>query len=347
MSDPHALHNQYKEQHSEHKEDEHSHLLHYVHVTHLTAEGFEFVAHRLHLAEEYREKVEAAAHFVKAHAQMGNDVRRIERTIVDLENFWKGPALFGSQRATGPILSLYKARAALVVARNEFNAEKAAAHAAKEVLHEFRLITSRADEALRTTVRSRATLGASTVRLGQGAHRLEQFSTVKLGQAAAKLEAVLGASRIGSKLITLGRLTASKPFVRALIVVGAACEAVESYTDSPAVTRGGKAANAVLGAATTVALMSHPIVAGVDALAPTGYKLSEVYHGGAAAVTAIGEGTLRNDSKPMNTYHRRSMEGHHGKILQATSEAGEYWADRGVGGTLKQFSDSIKWWVCS
>src|SRR5205823_5370807 len=109
--------------------------------------------------------------------------------------------------------------------------------------------------------------------------------------------------------------------------IGAGLEAVASYADSSAQTTTGKVINAGLGGAGGALTMVNPAVAAVDLITPKGYKPSEVFHGTAAVVTVIGEAALTGDTKPLDEFHKKSMEGHYGKIMQASSEAGEYWAD--------------------
>jgi hypothetical protein len=110
----------------------------------------------------------------------------------------------------------------------------------------------------------------------------------------------------------------------------------------------------VLGAGAGALTMANPVVAIADWLAPNGYKLSEVYHGGAGAVTAIAEGLLTYDTRAMDEFHKRSMQGHYGKVMQAASEAGVYWAEEGITGglskffheaSLSEFFHAVNWWV--
>jgi hypothetical protein len=54
---------------------------------------------------------------------------------------------------------------------------------------------------------------------------------------------------------------------------------------------------------------------------------------------------LTGDTKAMDDFHKRSMEGSYGKVIQAASEAGEYWAKKGLRGGLKEFADAVRWWV--
>jgi len=39
------------------------------------------------------------------------------------------------------------------------------------------------------------------------------------------------------------------------------------------------------------------------------------------------------------------MRGHYGKVMQAASEAGEFWAEKGIVGGLKEFAEGVRWWV--
>lgn len=111
----------------------------------------------------------------------------------------------------------------------------------------------------------------------------------RVGQAAASFTAVLSGSRVGGVLLTAGRIAASKAFVRGLVVVGAELERIAAYEESTAQTQAGKVANAALGAGGGALTMANPYVAVADLVAPRGYKLSEVYRGGAGALSSIGE----------------------------------------------------------
>jgi hypothetical protein len=251
---------------------------------------------------------------MKAHGQMAYDLAKMHKRIFALENVAKQGGEVGARAAAG----LPRAQNAYKLASAAFEKERPAVNAARVFLQE-----------------SNAAAQAG----------LRGAAIAKAGQAAVKLETALRASVIGEKLLTVGKITASKPFVRGLVVVGAAMEGVASYVDSTAETKTGKAANAALGAGSGALIMANPWVAGADVLAPEGYKLSEVYHGGAAAVTAIGECLFKYDSKAMDEFHKRSMEGSYGKVMQAASEAGEFWANKGISQGLGEFADAVRWWV--
>jgi hypothetical protein len=289
------------------------HLAHYAHEAHLAAEAIESTTHGLHHLQEYLKHAQAGAKLIKAHAQMAYDLRRMRAAIAKLEQV----VARGGKPAVEAGNKLKKAKEALASAEEAFAAERSAVRAAYEFASDYKAFKSTAT-------------GAAKLRLGQ---------------AVTKFEVALRASRVGRDLLRVGRITASKPFVRGLVVVGSAFEGIASYSDSTAKTTIGKSVNAALGAGSGALTMANPYVAGGDVLLPKGYKLSELYHGGATAVTAIGEGLLRGDCEAMDEFHRRSMQGHYGKVMQAASEAGEFWAAKGIVGGLKEFAEGVRWWV--
>ena len=212
---------------------------------------------------------------------------------------------------------LKQVKEALAAAEEAFAAERPAVRAANEFASKYK--------AFKSTAMGGAKLG--------------------IGQAAARLEIALRTSCVGRELLRSGRIVTSKAFVRGLVIVGSALEGIASYLDSTAKTTTGKGVNAALGAGSGALIMANPYVAGGDFLLPKGYKLSEIYHGGATAVTAIGEGLLSGDCEAMDEFHRRSMQGHYGKVMQAASEAGEFWNKKGIVGGLKEFAEGVRWWV--
>jgi hypothetical protein len=290
-------------------------LAHYAHQTHLTAEALEFGGHLAHLQRH----ADSARKLLKTHGQMAYDLRRMNRTILKLQNVAKQGGRAGGKGTA----ALAKARQAYHAAQAAFENERKAALTAQKFIQE----------------------GKAAQAALKGTAALKSIALAKVAEAAVKLESVLRTSAVGSKLLSIGRITASKPVVRGLIVVGAAMEAVESYTDSTATTTAGKTANALLGAGGGALVMGNPLVAGADLLAPEDYKPSKLYHGTAAALSSIGEGLVTNDSKAMDDFHKRSMAGSYGKVLQAASEAGEFWAYKGISRGLGEFADAVKWWA--
>lgn len=286
------------------------HAAHLAHQGHLAAEGAEFAGHQVGHLARYAVHEAAARKLMEAHSRMAADLRRMRRGIKALA---ATVANGGSAKAAA---KLAEARAALEAATEAYSAEKASVANANRFVSEFK----------------------------QGAANLKGAAAARLGQAAASLEAALQGSRIGRGLLSTGKLLSSPAFVRGLMVVGAALEGVAGYVDSPATTTGGKVANAALGAGGGALVMANPLVAGADMLAPKGYKLSEVYRGTAGALAAIGEGVATGDTRAMDTFHQSSKSGKYGKVMQTASEAGDYWAEKGLAGGLAEFADALKWW---
>jgi hypothetical protein len=289
------------------------HLAHYAHELHLAAEGVEVGAHVVHKAIKFVEHAEAAYKLMKTHAQMAYDLRRMNRGISALQRMAKEGGKAGELARQ----KLTEAKDAYEAAAAAFTKERGAVRAANIVVREYKSVQS----------------------------GLKATALVKLGTAAAELEMALNGSRVGRMLMTTGRVVASKPFTRGLIVIGAGLEAVAGYADSSAQTTAGKVTNAALGGAGGALTMVNPAVAAVDLVVPKGYKPSEVFRGTAGALTVIGEAFLTEDTKPLDEFHKKSMEGHYGKVMQAASEAGEYWADKGIVDGLKEFTDAVRWWV--
>jgi hypothetical protein len=297
-----------------HGHDAHAgHLVHYAHQLHLLAEGVEFSGHRLHHWGGYAKQVQAAQKLTRAHCQMAYDLRRMARGVAVIERLAKQGGAVGANAAA----QLMKARSALAAAQKAFASERPAVAGAGQLLH----------------------AAAASHGTAQG------ILVQRIGQLSAKFTVALSGSRVGSALLTAGRITASKAFVRGLVVVGAVLEGFAAYKESTAQTQGGKVSNAVLGAGGGALTMVNPYVAVADLVAPKGYKLSELYRGTAGSLSSIGEALLTGDTRAMDEFHRRAMQGAYGKVMVAASEAGEYWAGKGVRGGLQEFEDSLRWWV--
>jgi hypothetical protein len=60
-----------------------------------------------------------------------------------------------------------------------------------------------------------------------------------------------------------------------------------------------------------------------------------------AAVTLV-EGVLTGDTRGMLSFHEQSLKGEYGAVFQKASEAGDYWADKGIKGGLSEFGREFK-----
>ena len=160
-----------------------------------------------------------------------------------------------------------------------------------------------------------------------------------------RLVAFLEASSSGTKLLAALRKL-SNPWVgRVLIGATAVFEGVNAYVTSKNRTTAGKAADATITGASEALVVANPVTAIADLVLPKDYKLSKLYRGGSGAVTAIGEGLLTGDTSAMEDFHEASKRGEYGKVMQAASEAGDYWAEHGIVGGLKDFGRELWDWL--
>ena len=144
-------------------------------------------------------------------------------------------------------------------------------------------------------------------------------------------------------MMAAGKVVSHPSVAKGLMLVGAAVETYAGVVDSNAQTKGGKALNGVLGGASGALVMANPLVAIGDLALPTGYKLSETFRGSAGVITSIAEGAVTGDTRAMEKFHTRSKNGDYGVVIQAASEAGDYWNDNGIKGGLSQIWESLKW----
>jgi hypothetical protein len=171
--------------------------------------------------------------------------------------------------------------------------------------------------------------------------RVWQTAWKVIGPRVNSLLQVLVGARGTTVLLSIARKLSNPWISRSLIGIGALLEGVNAYQTSKNQTQAGKVADAALSAGGGALVVANPVVAIADVFAPKGYKPSEVYRGGAGAVTAIGEGVVTGDTRAMEGFHEASKRGEYGKVMQASSEAGDYWAEKGVVGGLKEFGSAL------
>ncbi|MDH4135459.1 MAG: RHS repeat-associated core domain-containing protein [Anaerolineae bacterium] len=286
------------------------HVSHITHEVHLAAEGVEFTSHQISQASKYAKEYTQARELLKAHSEMSYKLKKMRRKIKALEN------LINKSGRASAVGKLERARKAFEVAKKAFESERGLLRAANEFVKAHR-----------------AVMGSSLLSKAK--------ATFNLGKAARVLQSALESSRIGRGLLATGRVVSSKAFGGAVIAVGALVEAVGGYLESPAQTTTGKITNAVLAGGGGALVMANPWVAGADLIAPKGYKLSEVYRGTASSLTSIGEGFVTGDTSAMEEFHTRSKAGEYGKATKAASEAGDFWAEKGIVGGLREFGREL------
>ena len=162
-----------------------------------------------------------------------------------------------------------------------------------------------------------------------------------VGPAVGKLVSLLERGRAASKLFAAIRKLSSPWVGRTLIAVSAVLDGINAYETSQNRTETGRIADATVTGASGALVVANPLTAIADVVLPKDYKLSTMYRGGSGAVTALGEGLLTGDTSAMESFHEASKRGEYGKVMQLSSEAGDYWAEHGIVGGLKEFGSAL------
>ncbi|MFI7741406.1 hypothetical protein [Kocuria rhizosphaericola] len=188
-------------------------------------------------------------------------------------------------------------------------------------------------------------MGHEGVAKEKAAGRLWQVVGKHIAPRINGLLRLLEASASGTKLLAvLSRLRS--PWVgRVLIGAAALLEGVSAYLTTRNRTGAGKFADAALTAGSGALVVANPATALADVFLPKDYKLSTMYRGGSGAITSLGEGLITGDTSAMESFHEASKRGEYGKVMQVSSEAGDYWAEHGVVGGLKSFGRELWDWL--
>jgi hypothetical protein len=326
------------------------HLIHYAHLSHLSAEMGEVVAHASHQMSH----IAAAQKIVRTHAQMAYDLARMHRNIFKLKRVFN---LGGSAGETAG-WRLIRARGLYESAKLAFENERPAVAAARAVLSHSKSVPA----GLR---------GGVTAQIGTAAFKLEQVlggsrigskllatgrimtskafthGLIAVGAAASAVEAYNTSpaettrGKVNNAILGggAGALTMANPWVAAADVL------------APKGFKPGELFRGTADALTSIDEAFSPD--GSDAMLNFHRRSKEGEYGKVMQEASgfgdfyaeVPHAILSNDTKPLDEIHKRSMNGAYGKVLQAASEAGEFWADKGLKGGLKEFSDSVRWWV--
>ena len=173
--------------------------------------------------------------------------------------------------------------------------------------------------------------------------RPRQLTALRSQQARAVLRKrlVVAAERAGSKLTRSHALGTGLHWGAA--VVGGFVNAYNQLQTSPANTKVGKGADAILaglvdvGIGETVlavpdaALHFGLVAAGID---PTGLTIADNFNTGIHAFVAAGETLITGDTTAAATYQERASKGECGPPARIVAQSGDYWAQYGVLGGL-------------
>lgn len=272
-------------------------------------------------AVQYAFEYGLAIQTVREHAAATQVLKTMRKAIRKYENVVKNTQ---GPRGVKAAQEMAKVKSAYQTALAAYNEEKAAVRAANQFLREFEKV--------------RAALAKVPI---TGAGRKVIDIGKSLAPHAQRLTVALKATTAGRASLSAGRVVARPAFKKGLTVLAAASEGIISYLDSPAETEAGKVANGLTGAAAGVLPMLNVPVAIADAVAPSGYKPTEHFRGTAASVTVIAESMITGDIEGLDNFHKKSLKGEYGVVMQASSEAGDYWAKHGIVGGLELFWDAL------
>lgn len=172
--------------------------------------------------------------------------------------------------------------------------------------------------------------------------KAEARRKARLQKARAKANKIRAAST-GAKVSKLAN-AASK----GLGVVGTGLAAANQYMESSAQTTAGKVVDAGGAAAMDIALgvvsSKTALLDGLlNAVLPdsiikkSGGLISGNLSTSVRSIVTVGESLITGDTRGLDDFHTRSKRGEFGVVFQAASEAGDYWAEKGVAGGLKEF----------
>lgn len=257
---------------------------------------------------------------VRAQHQMHGELKALEKAVRRLAKIAKTQGGDVGPKAAQELPRLQKV---YLTAKAAYEEQQSAVRAANRFLQEYNKVKHSVGRVS----------GAAATKLTD--------SLKGLAPHATKLRTAMQGTKAGRMAMRAGRVVAHPAFKKAMVVFAAVTEGIISYLDSPAATSGGKVATGVTGAAAGALPMLNLPVAVADFLAPTGYKPSEHFRGTAASVTVIGEAIITGDSKGLDNFHKKSKQGDYGVVMQASSEAGDYWAKHGVAGGLSLFWEAL------
>ncbi|MFI7482634.1 hypothetical protein ACH9EU_09465 [Kocuria sp. M1R5S2] len=285
-------------------------ILAYLASQHRHLEAERAISRLLAEARQLRKKARALGNRISRSgggAKVAAELARVEAEILRVER------LVVEQRA-----ALQAARAAM----------KAEAAAASGVL-----------------ARIRQLMGHEGIAKEKAAGRLWQVVGKHLVPRINGLLRLLEASASGAKLLSVLSRLRSPWVTRTLIGAAALLEGVSAYLTTKNRTGAGKIADAALTAGSGALVVANPATALADLFLPKDYKLSTMYRGGSGAITSLGEGLITGDTSAMESFHEASKRGEYGKVMQVSSEAGDYWAEHGVVGGLKSFGRELWDWL--
>ena len=221
-------------------------------------------------------------------AQAGRDVSRIKREVLILEKVVEHR---GTQKAAA---ALREMKFALVAAEAKWQGERTTWNSYRRIAEEYK--SARASE---------------------------------FGKRALALEDALKLTSGGRQLLDLGKLIPWNTIGKGLVVAGVGIALTEGVEEASARTVLGKAATgAMSGAASAMVNLANPAIG----LADFAYKkvtgdkvntLGNFYQATSNNIAALSESLLTRNSEPLNSAHKKAIQGQQGRVLQGWAMIGE------------------------
>ena len=127
-----------------------------------------------------------------------------------------------------------------------------------------------------------------------------------------------------------------------LAVIGAGANGINQGLNADATSTTGKVLTGVGATGISFAASKlHPGVAAVDLA--TGGAVSQNLNNGVNAPITIIDGLATGNSEGMENLHQENLRGDNGVIAREAAEAGDFWAEKGVSGGLREFGDAVNY----
>jgi WXG100 family type VII secretion target len=125
--------------------------------------------------------------------------------------------------------------------------------------------------------------------------------------------------------------------------LGAGMTTYGQFETSSAESLAGQVTSAGLAGGASLAVSPNPYWFAGDVV---GYALgvdrpSQIIQGSIDTIVTTGEGLITGSTRGMESIHQRNLSGANGWVFQQAAEAGNFWAEHGVGGGLKMFWNEV------
>jgi hypothetical protein len=125
----------------------------------------------------------------------------------------------------------------------------------------------------------------------------------------------------------------------ALDAAGAVATGMQQYQASTATSEIGRVVDGTLGAGADLLIGRNPIIGAIDSatglILPENCSVGDHARTGIRALVTVGDYAATGDPRGLGDYQSRAMDNEYGPLFREVARSGEYWAQYGVGGGLK------------